>query len=90
MKKQKLNQSHLNLDDREIIQKGIENRSDKTSIAKTIGKDPTTVAKEIKRHRKIDPRDVFVYPNICVHRKECKKCFKRVLLHNVCNIYLEG
>ncbi len=35
---------HLTLDERKIIQIGIENRSNKVDIARTIGKDPTTVA----------------------------------------------
>jgi len=38
---------HLSLNQRKIIQTGIENRCCKVDIAKTIGKDATTVAKEI-------------------------------------------
>ena len=37
---------HLTLDERKIIQTGIENRCKKVDIARTIGKDATTVAKE--------------------------------------------
>jgi IS30 family transposase len=77
MKKQKLDQSHLTLDERKIIQKGIESRSNKISIAKTIGKDATTVAKEIRKHRELRVRDSFKYPIICLHRKECGTCFKQ-------------
>ena len=36
---------HLTLDERKIIQAEIEKRSNKVDIARTIGKDPTTVAK---------------------------------------------
>lgn len=43
--------SHLTLDERRIILTGITNGSTKTAIAKTIGKDKSTVGKEIKLHR---------------------------------------
>lgn len=48
--------SHLSLNDRIVIQKGCENGSSKKSIADTIGKDPTTVAKEIRNHRVLKHR----------------------------------
>ena len=43
---------HLSFSDRQIIEKGIINSSDKSSIAKLLNKDPSTIAKEIKLHRK--------------------------------------
>lgn len=43
--------SHLTLDERRIILTGITNGSTKTAIAQTIGKDKSTVGKEIKLHR---------------------------------------
>ena len=43
MSKQIHDNKHLTLDERKIIQTGIENRSNKIDIARTIGKDPTTV-----------------------------------------------
>jgi len=79
MKTQKQNQSHLTLQERQIIQKGIESRSNKISIAKTIGKDPTTVAKEIRKHRELRPRNTHNYPIVCVKRQECKTCFKKCI-----------
>ena len=69
--------SHLTLDERKIIQKGIESGSTKKAIATTIGKDPTTVAKEIRKHRVFHPRNTFNNPCICIHLKECKKCIKK-------------
>lgn len=42
--------THLNLEDRRIIETGIRNGSTKTAIATTIGKDNSTVGKEIKLH----------------------------------------
>lgn len=68
---------HLTLDERKIIQTGIENRSRKIDIARTIGKDPTTVAKEIRKHRILRPRNQFIYPSICIHNKECGGCKKK-------------
>lgn len=43
--------SHLTLNERRIILTGITNGSSKTAIAQTIGKDKSTVGKEIKLHR---------------------------------------
>jgi hypothetical protein len=77
MKAQKQNQSHLTLQERQIIQKGIESRTNKISIAKTIGKDNTTVAKEIRKHRELRARNTFNYPIICIHQKECRGCNKK-------------
>lgn len=43
--------SHLILEERRIIPKDITNSSTKAAIAQTIGKDKSTVGKEIKVHR---------------------------------------
>lgn len=43
--------SHLTLEDRLAIQKVLNNGSTKTAIAAVIGKDNSTVGKEIKKHR---------------------------------------
>lgn len=43
--------SHLTLDERRIILTGIKNGSTKSAIAQTIGKDKSTVGKEIRLHR---------------------------------------
>jgi hypothetical protein len=51
--------THLTKSEREVIQAGIENGSTKADIARTIGKDATTVAKEIRRHRQLKPRNTF-------------------------------
>lgn len=45
--------SHLTLNERRIILTGITNGSSKTAIAQTIGKDKSTVGKEIKLHRSL-------------------------------------
>lgn len=43
--------SHLTLEERRIILKGITSGSSKAAIAQTIGKDKSTIGKEIKKHR---------------------------------------
>ena len=46
--------SHLTLEERRIILTGIINGSTKTAIAQTIGKDKSTVRKEIRSHCRFD------------------------------------
>ena len=65
--------THLTLDERKIIQVGMENSSTKSAIAQTIGKDATTVAKEIRKHRQLKPRNTYNRPVICANRKQCAK-----------------
>lgn len=79
----KYSNTHLTLQDRQIIQKGIENRSSKTAIAQTIGKDPTTIAKEIRKHRDLKRRNAFNQKHICIHLKECHGCKRK------CSRYVE-
>jgi IS30 family transposase len=64
--------THLTFEERKVIQTGIENDSSKKAIADTIGKDATTVAKEIRAHRKLKPRNTFNRPILCAKRKDCK------------------
>lgn len=72
-RKQLHDSTHLTLDQRKIIQAGIENDSSKVSIARTIGKDATTVAKEIRNHRILKPRNTFTRPVMCAKMKTCPK-----------------
>lgn len=62
--------SHLNYEDRKIIQTGIENGSTKTSIANTIGKDNSTVGKEIALHRTLKSKCAL--PLECKAYQHCK------------------
>lgn len=98
-RKQLHDNSHLTLEQRKIIQTGIENNSTKSSIAKTIGKDETTVAKEIRNHRTFKPRNTFNSPILCMKRKSCNikvclqtcsylekpTCFRRDKSPGACN-----
>lgn len=74
--------THLTLNERRIIQAGIENSSTKADIARTIGKDATTVAKEIRKHRILKPRNTYKRPFLCAKMKSCKKgCSKKCDQH---------
>ena len=75
--------THLTLEQRKIIQAGIENGSTKAAIARTIGKDATTVAKEIRNHRKFKARNTFNNPVVCAKMKTCTKkpCVKKCEEH---------
>ncbi len=75
--------SHLSLEDRKKIQEGIENALTKVEIAKNIAKSPSTVGKEIKKHRKLKPRNIFNNPITCTKFKECRIC------HGKCNEHEE-
>ena len=75
--------SHLTLEQRKSIQDGIENELTKVQIAKNIGKDPTTVGKEIKNRRKLKPRNPFNNPITCTKFKQCGIC------HGKCAEYEE-
>lgn len=77
-RKQKHDNAHLTLDDRKIIQAGIEKNSTKADIARTISKDATTIAKEIRKHRIFKPRNTYNRPVLCgkqdyCNHKPCKK-----------------
>lgn len=78
-RKQTHNNTHLSLENRKVIECGIENNSTKADIARTIGKDPTTVAKEIRLHRVLKPRNTFNRPVLCDNFKLCttKPCIRK-------------
>ena len=68
--------THLTAEERRIIETGIRHGSTKTAIAKTIGKDNSTIGKEIKLHRKIKHKSSL--PRECSNYKHCKygrECF---------------
>jgi len=65
--------THLTIEERKIIQAGIENNSTKADIARTIGKDATTVAKEIRKHLKLKPRNTYNRPVLCARLSQCTR-----------------
>lgn len=90
--------SHLTLEERRIILAGITNGSSKTAIAQTIGKDKSTIGKEIRLHRSLThkckmPLECSNYRK-CVHGRHCTldcpeyvpfKCSRRDRSPRACN-----
>lgn len=75
------NQKHMNLDCRIIIEKELDKHTSLRQIALQLGKDPTTISKEIKKHRIEQPHNRFNEPsNRCANFKDCKK-------KNICQIF---
>ena len=68
---------HLSLENRITIEQGISQGLHKSEIAKLINKSPSTVAKEIKRNRKLKPSNSFNEITSCIYLHECKHCFKK-------------
>lgn len=69
--------THLSLEDRKNIELGIIEGLSKSKIAKKINRSPSTVAKEINKHRKLKPRNTFNMDSICIHLKSCRRCTKK-------------
>lgn len=70
---------HLRIEDRLIIEYGLDQNYSLKEIAKRLGKDPTTISKEIKRNRFIKTSKRKQYDiKPCKHRKSCTK-------KNLCN-----
>ena len=61
--------THLTSEERRIIETGIRNGSTKTAIAKTIGKDNSTVGKEIKLRRRLKFKCTL--PRPCANYRHC-------------------
>ena len=73
----KFNGKHLSLEDRKMIEEGIEKGLRKFEIAKSINKSPSTITKEIKKNRKLKPRNLYNTTDKCIHLKDCKVCISR-------------
>ena len=69
---------HLTVQERIIIEKGIENGSTKAAIALTIGKDKSTVGKEIEPHRALVHKSSYkincANMKNCSHNHVCDNC----------------
>ena len=79
----KLNQKHLTPEERRKIEESIEKRLHKSETAKIINKHPSTIAKEIKKNRRLKARNTFNFPFSCKHLSSCKICTSK------CNNYEE-
>lgn len=72
--------AYLTCEERLEIEAGLKEHRTFGEMAKRIGKDRTTIAKEVKRNAIEKKRGVPGYPyNACIHRKNCKK-------KNICGI----
>lgn len=73
------NQRHLTLDDRIYLEKCLDRNMAFKDTAKFLCKDPSTLSKEVKKHRILKERSHYNNSqNNCIHRKYCD-------LKNVCN-----
>ena len=88
------NQKHLTLDNRIYIEKSLDNKVSYKEIAKVLCKDPTTISKEVWKHRSFKERNNFASYNKCIHRRKCSltnvckrpvPCKKQCALCNACN-----
>lgn len=67
-------QKHLTLNERKKIEDALFNGSSRTAIAETLGKDKSTICKEVKKHRELiskqygrNPKGVYD----CIHMNSC-------------------
>ena len=68
------NHKHMTQDDRISIEKGLDASLSLRKIAEKIGKDPSTISKEIKKHRTAHKHNTFNEPpNKCALYNSCKK-----------------
>lgn len=74
------NNKHLTLDDRTSIEVALKEKSNFTTIAKSLGKDPSTISKEIRSHLSFQRIGGFrLNYNACAHRFSCDK-------HHICSV----
>lgn len=84
------NHKHLTLEDRIYIEKCLDERKSFRSIARYLCKAPSTISKEVWRHRIVNSwnHGSFNNPyNFCIHRYHCKKtnaCGKLIICDSKC------
>lgn len=61
--------AHLTLSERIVIESSLRDGLSFKQIAQEVGKDPSTISKEVRSHFKVVEKDTF---NPCLHRRECK------------------
>lgn len=83
---QNTNQKHLTLEDRNFIEQALNQNMTFKEIGKFLSKDPSTIAKEIKKHRIMKQPNTFnnYSSNVCTRRFKCSK--KNVCGKN-CNVF---
>lgn len=95
------NQKHLTLEDRNYIEQALNQNMTFKEIAKFLSKDPTTISKEIKKHRiRKDATPFNSNFNQCINRYTCnkrnicsltckKKCSNCISCNKFCNDFKE-
>ena len=73
-------QKHMTLDDRIYIQNALELHRSFSDIAKFLSKHPTSISKEIMKHRYLKQAHLYEGENRCKKRLQCKR-FKDVCGH---------
>lgn len=79
------NQKHLSLQDRLYIEKALSTATSFKDIARFLCKDPSTISKEVKKHRLSDwyhKGTFYNAHNFCIHKYRCRKtnvCGKIIL-----------
>ena len=84
---QKATQKHLTLEDRNYIEQALNQNMSFAEIAKFLSKDPTTISKEVKKHRVRKEHSGFKGDNLCAKQFTCTK--KNVCGKN-CHILCHG
>ena len=77
------NQKHMSLEDRNYIEQALNQNMSFKEIAKFLCKDPTTIAKEVKKHKIRKEPNTFNNEsgNVCTKRFLCEKTdFKHFLI----------
>lgn len=67
----RLNNKHLTLDERNIIEQGLNQNWKLNQIAKSINKDERTISKEIRKHMILKSKSTFNGINVCKHINNC-------------------
>jgi len=75
------NQKHLTMEDRTYIEEALKRNMNFVDIAKYLKKDPTTISREVRKHRIMQKPNSFnnSAQNQCANIKTCQK-------RNVCNV----
>ena len=79
----------LSLADRSSIEAGLRQGLSIRDIAKSIGRSPSTVAREVGKHLRESFKNTSYRPNICVHRTTCARhgvCADKPGCRGVCRI----
>lgn len=71
-KNKKKDYKHLTLSQRLHIEKGLENNESFSLIAKRLEKDPSTISKEVRRHRTEHVKRDMNHAIPCVNRSQCR------------------